>query len=226
MHREEVKRAIGKTAADLIENGMIVGLGTGSTAACFIDSLIERCKRGLHIKAVSSSHRSLEQAEKGGIPIYDINEVPRIDITVDGADEIDPKKRMIKGAGGAHVREKILASASNEMIVIVDESKLVDRLGRGKLPVEILFFGSPSTKAKLESLGYRGKWRTSPDGSLFITDNGNIILDIEFDSPPLNPEQEHARIIHVPGVIDTGFFFHLAGRVIIGYTDGRIEIRT
>lgn len=226
MDIEEIKKAVGKAAADLIENGMIVGLGTGSTAACFIDSLIKRCQHGLHIKAVSSSRRSLEQAAKGGIPVYDINEVPRIDVTVDGADEIDPLKRMIKGGGGAHVREKILASSSEEMIVIVDETKLVDRVGHHKLPVEVLFYGSPATKMKLERLGYKGKWRTLSDGSLFITDNGNIILDIEFDSPPLYPEQDHARIIHVPGVLDTGFFFHMAGRVIIGYRDGRVEIKT
>jgi ribose 5-phosphate isomerase A len=221
---DKAKDAIGKAAADLIENGMVVGLGTGTTATFFIRHLIERHKKGLQIRAVSSSKASLDLAKKGGIPAFDINEVSRIDITVDGADEIDPKKRMIKGGGGAHVREKILASSSKEMVVIVDESKLVDRLGRRSLPVEILFYGFPATQRKLESLGYRGKWRKDKDGSLFITENGNILFDVEFDAPPLSPEHVHAEIIHVPGVVDTGFFFDLAGRVIVGYFDGKVEI--
>src|SRR5258708_7904802 len=117
---EEAKKAAGHKAAEFIEKGMIVGLGTGTTAFYFIESLIKRCKEGLKIQAVSSSRASAEIAKKGGIEILDINSIPRVDITVDGADEIDPKKRMIKGGGGAHVREKILASSSNEMVVIVD----------------------------------------------------------------------------------------------------------
>lgn len=222
--QEEAKKAVGKAAADLIETGMTVGLGTGSTAVYFIDHLILRHKRGLQIKAVSSSKASLERAAKGGISVYDINDISHIDITVDGADEIDPQKRMIKGGGGAHVREKILASCSKEMVVIVDESKLVDRVGRGKLPVEILPYGFPATKRKIEHLGYHGKWRMQSDGSLFITENGNFLLDISFDSPPLSPEHTHAQILHVPGVVDTGFFFELAGRVVVGYFNGKVEI--
>lgn len=221
---ESIKSAVGKKAAELIQQEMVVGLGTGSTANFFIDHLIERCKRGLRIKAVSSSKGSLERAKKGGIPIYDINEVSHIDITVDGADEIDPQKRMIKGGGGAHVREKILASSSNEMVVIVDETKLVDRVGKSKLPVEVLFYGSSATRRKIEKLGYHGKWRMNEDQSLYVTDNGNILLDIFFDSPPSDPEHVHSQIKHVPGVLDTGFFFGLAGRVIIGYLNGKVEI--
>lgn len=221
---EEAKKAVGKRAAELIQQEMIVGLGTGSTANYFIDHLIERFKKGLKIQAVCSSHASLERAKRGGIPILDINDVSHIDITVDGADEIDPQKRMIKGGGGAHVREKILASSSNEMVVIVDETKLVERVGTSKLPVEILFYGSSATKRKLEKMGYQCKWRMNKDGSLFLSDNGNIILDIFFDAPPIDPEHEHSKIIHVPGVVDTGFFFGLAGRVIIGYLNGKVEV--
>jgi len=218
------KIAAGQKAAEWIKDGQIVGLGTGSTATCFIDSLIERCRHGLNITAVSSSRASAEQARQGGIEVLDINEAPRIDITVDGADEIDPKKRMIKGGGGAHVREKILASASDEMVVIVDETKLVPTVGRGKLPVEILFYGSPSTRKKLEDLGYQGRWRLNEDKTLFITENGNLLFDILFEIPPLAPEQDHEKIIHIPGVVDTGFFFGYAGRVIVGYSDGSIKI--
>jgi ribose 5-phosphate isomerase A len=221
---ERAKRAAGHKAADLIQNGQIVGLGTGSTTAYFIESLIERCKQGLQITAVSSSRSSTEQARRGGIEVLDINEVPHIDITVDGADEIDPQKRMIKGGGGAHVREKILASASNELVIIVDQTKVVPILGRAKLPVEVLFYGSPATRRKLEELGYTGRWRMNEDKSFYITENGNLIFDIAFGSPLSLPEQDHEKIIHVPGVVDTGFFFGYAGRVIIGSSDGSIKM--
>lgn len=220
MH-EQGKQAAGAKAAELIENGMIVGLGTGSTAAYFIEALTQR---RLHIRAVASSRTSAELAKKGGIHVVDINEVPRIDITVDGADEIDPSKRMIKGGGGAHVREKILAYASKEFIVIVDESKCVERLGKAKLPVEVLFFGSPSTRHQIEKLGYKGEWRVQNDGSFFLTENGNLIFDIHFPHLVQHPEAEHLKIIQVPGVVDTGFFFHIAGRVLIGDAHGSVRI--
>ena len=173
MSLDAAKQSAALKAAEFIKNGQIVGLGTGSTAVFFIDALIERCKLGLKIQAVPSSRHSSDQADAGGIEILDINAAPRIDITVDGADEIDPKKRMIKGRGGAHVREKILASSSDEMVVIVDETKVVKHLGKAHLPVEILFYGSPATRQKIEDLGFQGKWRMNADGTLFITENGN-----------------------------------------------------
>jgi ribose 5-phosphate isomerase A len=226
MSIEEAKRAAGRAAAELIQNDMIVGLGTGSTANYFIEALALRSKQGLFLKAVvPSSKQSHILAKNAGLPVQDMNHVPQIDITVDGADEIDPLKRMIKGGGGAHVREKILAFNSQEMIVIVDETKLVQAVGKGKLPVEILYFGSPATRNKLEMLGYRGKWRLTEEGSFFLSENGNLIFDIVFDAPPPYPEQDHEEITHIPGVVDTGFFFNMAGRVIVGFQDGRFEIR-
>ena len=225
MDQEIAKRAAGRKAAMFIEKNMIVGLGTGSTALYFIEALIERFREGLAIRAVASSRGSAEMAKKGGIPVLDINAVPRIDVTVDGADEIDPKKRMIKGGGGAHVREKILASSSEEMVVIVDETKLVASLGKARLPVEVLFFGSPATRMKIEALGYSGRWRTNCDGSFFLTENGNLLFDIEFPAPCTHPEEDHRKISEIPGVIDTGFFFHLAGRVVVGYRDGKVQVR-
>lgn len=224
MTQDNAKAAAARKAAEFIQNGQVVGLGTGSTAAHFIDSLIVRCRQGLRIEAVPSSRHSADRAQKGGIEILDINSAPRIDITVDGADEIDPKKRMIKGGGGAHVREKILASASDEMVVIVDETKLVPKLGHVKLPVEILFYGSPSTRQKIEDLGFEGKWRMNDSGTLFISENGNLIFDIAFENPPIEPEREHLKIIQIPGVIDTGFCFGLAGRVVVGYGDGSVKV--
>jgi ribose 5-phosphate isomerase A len=203
---------------------MIVGLGTGTTAACFIESLSARVQKGLKIQAVASSNSSAELAKKGGIEVLDLNDTSRVDITVDGADEIDGKKRMIKGGGGAHVREKILAAASDEMVVIVDASKLVSSVGVGKLPVEILFFGAPSTRKKLENAGYQGQWRMDDLGSLYITENGNLLFDIEFETPPKAPEKDHELMRSIPGVVDTGFFFGYAKRVIVGYPDGTVKI--
>lgn len=222
---DAIKKAIGAAAAELIHNGMTVGLGTGSTAAFFIQSLIERCNKGLKIHAVASSKHSYELAKKGGIPMLDINQITSLDITVDGADEIDTLKRMIKGKGGALVREKIVASMSREMVVIVDEGKLVSYLGKAPLPVEIIPFGTQATVHKLEKLGYVGQWRKRDDGHLYLTDNGNYIFDVDFDIPRTEPERDHQLISSLPGIVDTGFFFHLAGRVVVGFFDGQIVVR-
>ena len=224
MDRKDAKRIAGEKAVEFVKNGMIVGLGTGSTSEYFIRSLGKKVNEGISIQAVASSRASAELARKCKIPLIDINDAPRIDLTVDGADEIDGKKRMIKGGGGALLREKILASSSNEMVVIVDSSKIVEKLGRGKLPVEILYYGSPATRKKLENLGYHGKWRMDGNGAFFITENGNLIFDISYASPPDSPEAEHEKMIQIPGVIETGFFVGLAGRVVVGHPDGRAEI--
>lgn len=225
MEQEKIKQAVGYKAAELIQNDMLVGLGTGSTVYYFIEKLIERVRQGLRIKAVSSSIRSAEQAAKGGIQLVDINTLSHLDITVDGADEIDSEKRMIKGGGGALLREKILASMSHEMIVVVDESKLCHQLGKHKLPVEIVSFAHEVTLKKIEKLGYKAAFRKEKDGSLYLTDNGNPIIDITFPSPLASPEKDHDALCKIPGVVETGFFFHLAGRVIIGFEDGQVVIK-
>jgi ribose 5-phosphate isomerase A len=225
MTKESIKKAVGYQAAELIQDGMRVGLGTGSTAFFFIERLIQRCKEGLKVHTAASSQHSFQQARNGGIPLLDINNLTTLDVTVDGADEIDPKKRMIKGGGGAHVREKILATMSHELIIIVDESKLVPELGTCKLPVEVLPFAHRATLHRIEKAGYKGTFRTASDGSLFVTDNHNLIVDIEFEKTRNQPEDDHEILIHLPGVVDTGFFFNLAGRVIIGFFDGQIVIK-
>jgi ribose 5-phosphate isomerase A len=226
MSLESVKKAVGKAAAGLIQSGMVVGLGSGTTAHFFIEELIRRQKEGLNISAVASSTESHKIAQKGGIPLLDINQITSIDIAIDGADEIDSAKRLIKGGGGALVREKIVASMSREMVVIVDETKLVTKLGKFKLPVEIIPFGIEATRHHLAQWGYEGEWRKTSSGSLYLTDNGNHILDIHFQTLRENPENDHETIRRVPGVVDTGFFFHLAGRVIVGFLDGQVVIRT
>ncbi len=225
MSRESIKKTVGYKAAELIQDGMLVGLGTGSTAFFFIEKLIQRCKEGLRIRAAASSVHSFKLAHEGGIPLIDINTLTSLDVTVDGADEIDPQKRMIKGGGGAHVREKIIANMSRELIIIVDESKLVSELGVGKLPVEILPFAHLSTLHHIEKAGYKGNLRRARDGSLFVTDNNNLIIDIDFEETRKHPEEDHEMLIHLPGVVDTGFFFNLAGRVIIGFSDGQVVIK-
>lgn len=218
------KQSAGFAAADLIQHGMLVGLGTGSTAAYFIERLIERHREGLNIQAVASSIRSQDLARKGGIPIVDISTIDRVDITVDGADEIDAKKRMIKGGGGALVREKILACMSGEMLVIVDETKLVKQLGKQKLPVEVIPFACHATERHINDLGYFGKWRKNHNETLYETDNHNYIFDIHFESLRTDPETDNRKILEVPGVVDTGFFFNIAGRVLVGYRDGTTKI--
>lgn len=225
MSNDAIKKTVGYEAAEFAQSGMRIGIGTGTTVFFFIERLIQRCKEGLKIRALASSERSFRLAKDGGIPLLNIDEITSLDLTVDGADEIDPKKRMIKGGGGALVREKILAAMSKEMIVIVDEKKLVPSLGKCKLPIEILPFAKNATLHHINKAGYHGEFRKKSDGSLYITDNGNLIMDIHFESVRENPENDHETLIHIPGVIDTGFFFNLAGRVIVGFTDGQVIVK-
>jgi ribose 5-phosphate isomerase A len=222
---ELAKKAAGLAAAEWIHDGMLLGLGTGTTVYYFIEKLGERCKEGLKIQAVASSKESEQLAAKKNIPIIDINQITSLDLTVDGADKIDDQKRMIKGGGGALVRERIIASMSKEMVVIVDETKLAEFLGKCKLPVEILPFAYPATIKHISCLGYTGKLRKNKNGALFVTDNGNYIFDIILNDVLHYPELEHEKLIHLPGVIDTGLFFHLADRVIIGHRNGKISLR-
>jgi ribose 5-phosphate isomerase A len=222
--QNHAKEAAARKAVEFVENGMLVGLGTGSTAAFFISHLIDRCRKNLKIQVVGTSARSLELARIGGLPIADIDKVTKIDLTVDGADEIDPLKRMIKGGGGALLREKIIASISNEMIVIVDESKLVKHLGAHPLPIEVVPFAHHAIQKELETLGYKGAFRLQKEGQLFLTDNNNYILDIHLKKLK-DPKKIDKEIRSIPGVVETGLFLNLAGRVIIGYEDGSTVVR-
>lgn len=218
------KKAAGYAAADLIENGMVVGLGTGSTAAFFIEALIKRCQQGLSIHAVATSQHSFAKAQAAGIPLISPNEIDRIDLTVDGADEIDPKKNMIKGGGGALLNEKLIALASKEMVVIVDESKLAAQLGSVPLPVEIVPFAYKTTIERLQKEGYVGTLRQQHSGGHFVTDNGHYIFDIKLRRAVENVEEEHRKIKMITGVVETGLFFHIAGKVLIGYENGNTSI--
>lgn len=222
---KSAKQAAAETAATFVQSGMTLGLGTGSTANFFIEAIAARCKAGLTVQAVASSQASLKLAEQLGIPLADMNQVSSLDLTVDGADEIDSKKRMIKGGGGALLREKIVAAMSREMVVIVDSSKCVKALGAFPLPVEVFPFGFKATLNHLHSMGYKGKMRLLKDGARYVTDNGNYIYDIALPYPCQAPEEDERKIRAVPGVLETGFFLNMAGRVVVGYQDGKVEIQ-
>ena len=220
------KEAAANAAAELINDGMLVGLGTGSTAAFFIDRLIQRCKEGLKIQVVATSARSQDQAVKGGIPLADINQLTSLDITVDGADEIDSNRSMIKGGGGALLREKIVASMSHEVVIVVDQSKVVKKLGAFPLPIEIVPFAWKGIVAKIEIAGYHGKLRVGKNNEPYVTDNGNYIYDINFPNLIADPELTDEVLRGIPGVVETGLFLNIADKVIVEYPDGRVEIRS
>ena len=220
------KRAAAEAAASLIQEGMHVGLGTGSTAAYFIAALGKRCQEGLRIQVFSSSEKSAQAAKSLGIPLLEECAVKMLDITVDGADEIDPAFNMIKGGGGALLREKLLAQASKEMVIIVDSEKQVEHLGKHVLPIEIVPYLYRTTIQRLHQMEYHGALRITEKDSPFLTDNHHYIYDIQNSSPILDPAQEHYRLKEIPGVVETGLFFHLAKRVIVGYEDGNVKILT
>ncbi len=225
MDISQIKKQVGLEAVKLIQNNMIVGLGTGSTANFFIEALGKRCAEGLVIKAVATSKGSEKLAKKLNIPLTDINELDYIDITIDGADQVDFNKNLIKGMGGALLREKIVASFSKQIIIIIDEKKYLKFLGNCSLPVEITPFGFESTKKRLEKLGYRGSFRKNKQGLIYLTDNKNYILDLEFNEKILDPKTEHIRIKNVAGVVETGFFFDLPIKVLIGSGSNQIEFK-
>lgn len=220
----QAKQAAGKLAASWIQEGMRVGLGTGSTAETFITALAERCRQGLKITAAATSERSAHQARQLGLDVREINSFERLDLTVDGADEINSRKEMIKGGGGALLREKILAFLSHEMVVIVDATKCVDKLGAFKLPVEVVAIAYHPLEECLKSMGYQPFLRKQVDQSPYVTDNGNYILDLIAPNGFADPYQDQERIRNLPGVIETGLFLGLAGRVIVGHLDGTTQV--
>ena len=212
---ESHKRAAAERAVELVRPGMIVGLGTGSTARYFIDGLGRKVGEGLKVQAVSTSDESGRLAKAAGIPIAD-RITGELDLAVDGADEIDPAVNCIKGRGGALLREKIVAHASRRFVLVADESKLVGRLGRGPVPVEILPFLWEATSRSIESLGGRPELRLAA-GEPYRTDNGNLVLDTSFGMV----DAGLGLALHgIPGVIEHGLFFGLAKAAIIGSATG------
>jgi ribose 5-phosphate isomerase A len=222
---EELKRQAAALGVESVADGMVVGLGTGSTAEHAVRLLGERVAAGLQIRGVPTSEATAKLAREVGIPLVDFEAIWGIDITLDGADEVDPDLNLIKGGGGALLREKIVAAASKEMVVLVDPRKLVPRLGENfLLPVEVTPFGWQQTARHIAALGGQPKIRTA-GGKPFVTDNGNVILDCRFPGGIEDPARLEIDIDRVPGVVDSGLFVGLARRVIVGYPDGAREMR-
>ena len=224
------KRAAAESAVEAVGNGMRVGLGTGSTAEWFVRALGERLRSGAlaKIRGVPTSLRTGKLAERERVPLATLDEAGWLDLTVDGADEFDGDLSLIKGGGGALLQEKIVACASDRMVVIADPSKQVERLGAFPLPCEIVPFGWETTKAiveeTLERLGYadpRTVLRLKADAP-FVTDGGHFILDLHLHAIG-DAARLAAQLIAIPGVIDTGLFVGIADAVIVGHADGRTE---
>src|SRR5689334_1928306 len=220
MSADTWKQQAAERALQFVEDGMTLGLGTGSTAARFVDLVGQQVKAGLKIKCVPTSEATHAQAKQLGIPLTTLDETPFLDLTVDGADEIDEQLRLIKGGGGALLREKIVATASERMVVISDASKLVVTLGKFPLPVEVVRFGLAATRNMIEVLaadaGCEGdiKLRNGTDGKPFITDSGNCILDCAFGQIA-DPEALEEALKLVPGLVETGLFLGIADCAII-----------
>jgi len=215
------KRAAAQAAVELVSDGMIVGIGTGSTATFAIHALADRMRAGLRFLGIPSSARSAALATSLGIPLTTFADHPRIDLTIDGADEVERGTlNLIKGHGGALLREKIVAVASRRLAIIVDGTKLVDRVGEhSPVPVEVVPFGYEATRSRLEALGATVALRCTPDGKPFCTDSGNRILDCNFGSiaDPTTLEERMCRIV---GVVECGLFVGLTDVVFIGDTAG------
>lgn len=223
--QDRAKRAAAARAVSLVSHGMRLGLGTGSTAAHFVDLLGERVRQGLEVVCVATSEATRLRAERLGIRIATLDDVPRLDLTVDGADEIDGELRLIKGGGGALLREKIVAHASARMVVIADRSKLVGKLGAFPLPIEVVPFGLTATRMAIADeasrLGLAGRvaLRLDAAGKPFITDGGHYILDAAFGAIP-DPVALSGRLGDTPGVVEHGLFIGLArGAIIAGGDD-------
>ena len=221
----DAKKRAAEKAVDWIKNDMVVGLGTGSTAYWAIEAIGDKVKNGLKIKAVATSSRSEDLARERRIPIVPFSEIQTIDVTIDGADEVDKDGYLIKGGGGALLREKIVAYHTKTYLIVVDESKIVEQLGRFPLPVEIVPFAFELTVQQLEKRFGPLKIRQA-ERQNYITDNGNFIADLSA-FPITDPERLNAELHAIPGVVETGLFSKkMVSYVIVGQQGGEIEVKS
>lgn len=224
------KYACALRASALVENGMKVGLGTGSTAYWLVYHLAERVRsEGLEFVGVPTSNKTREQAQAEGLKLISMDDAGRLDITIDGADEFDQSMNLIKGGGGAHLQEKIVAFGSDRMVVIADETKKVNKLGKFPLPVEVLKFGSASSQKQIEELLIAQNYRDftvqmrMEKNKPFITDEGNYIFDLKLGEIQ-NPRKLCVDLNIIPGVVENGLFIDVCKAVVIGYSDGTAKI--
>jgi ribose 5-phosphate isomerase A len=216
--RDQQKRAAARRAIELVEPGMKLGLGSGSTARHFVDLVGERVAAGLDVRCVATSEATAAQANALGIPLATVEELPELDLTVDGADEVDHELRLIKGGGGALLREKIVAAASRQMAVIVDGTKLVRRLGAFPLPIEVVPFGLAATRRHIEravsELGLAGPIQLRGGARPFVTDGGHHILDCSLGAI-VDPERLADALCRIPGIVEHGLFIGYARTAIV-----------
>ena len=225
---DPAKDAAARAAVALVQSGMKLGLGTGSTAKIFVDRLAERVHaEGMDLICASTSKATAEQARSLGLVVEDLNDIGWLDLTIDGADEVDPDLNLIKGGGAAHLREKIVATASERMVVVADQGKVVDRLGAFKLPVEVIGFGWKTTHRQIERVLERLDYQDCPvvlrekDGQPVMTDEGNLILDLDLGLIPDAPRLARA-LSAIAGVVEHGLFLDICNLAIIGRADGSV----
>ncbi|MGE3536113.1 MAG: ribose-5-phosphate isomerase RpiA [Candidatus Tectimicrobiota bacterium] len=218
--RERLKQLACQQAVQEVRGGMILGLGTGSTASYFVQELGRLVQDGLQVLGIPTSIRTAQLATQLGIPLTTLEAHPRLDLAVDGADEVDAQLNMVKGAGGALLREKIIAASAQRFVIVVDDSKIVTTLGeRYPIPVEVVPFGlTPATRA-IEALEAQVTLRRQADGQPWVSDNGNLLLDCHFASTA-EPQRLQQQLLNIPAVVDTGLFLNMADRVIVGQPDG------
>ena len=224
MANDQEKEAAARASLKFVKDGQVVGLGTGSTATYFIKLLGEQVKSGLRIRGIPTSVRSRELAESLGIPLTTLDECQEIAVTVDGADEVDPQLRLIKGGGGALLREKIVASATRQMVVVADATKQVQRLGKFPLPVEVIKFAQALVAKRISDLGAQVQLRTGADGKPFVTDENNHILDCHFGQIQ-NPDVLARQLSDMPGVVEHGLFIGLASVVLFARGSEIVELK-
>jgi len=221
--RERQKRAAAERAVEFVESGMVLGLGTGSTARHVLEVLADRLRSGAlrDVVGVPTSRATERHARELGIPVTTLDREPRLDLAIDGADEVDPHLRLIKGLGGALLWEKIVATASERLVIVVDEGKLVDELGRtAPLPVEVVPFGWSTHLAFLDLLGAQATLRRGADGNPFVTDGGHYLLDCRFEGGLVEPDRVERELRQRVGVVETGLFLDLADTVVVGGAEG------
>ncbi len=221
---EQEKEAAARASLKFVHDGDIVGLGTGSTAAYAIRFLGEQVRAGLKIRGIPTSVRTKELAASLGIPLTTLDEVQQVDVTIDGADEIDPALRLIKGGGGALLREKIVASASRRLVIVADSGKQVPVLGKFPLPVEVIPFAQALVAKSIAALGAAVKARQKADGTVFVTDEGHNILDCSFGQIADPPALDRA-LKSIPGVVEHGLFISMASVALIAKGDEVLELR-
>ena len=221
------KEIAGHRAAEMVEDGMTIGLGTGSTVHFTLERLADRvAKEGLAIRGVPTSVETERKALALGIPLATLEEVESIDLTIDGADEIDPNFDLTKGGGGALLREKVVAYISRREAIVVGRNKVVERLGTTfLLPVEVVPFARAMVAREITRLGAEPVLRLAKPGQPYLTDNGNQILDCRFPDGIPDPAATEAQLAHIPGIVESGLFVGLAQVVVIGDDDGTVEVR-